>query len=77
MLPQCGTFKSLAGVLGLGGQGLGWKLPQSTLGSYSPSPSLLQHIPLPGDQSHQMICGQSDLRLVRDDLKGRLWAHEV
>lgn len=41
------------------------------------TPRLLQHIPLPGDQSHQVICGQSDLGLVRDDLKGRLWAHEV
>lgn len=74
MLSQYRTFKALAGVCAPGGQGWGGSALRAYLVA---TPRLLQHIPLPGDQSHQMICGQSDLGLVRDDLKGRLWAHEV
>lgn len=65
-------FKALLGSVCLS-EGSGGSLRAHLVAT----PRLLQHIPLPGDQSHQMICGQSDLGLVRDDLKGRLWAYEV
>lgn len=65
-------FKALLGSVCLS-EGSGGSLRAHLVAT----PRLLQHIPSPGDQSHQMICGQSDLGLVSDDLKGRLWAYEV